>query len=195
MNRAICVVLVAAAALAISPPAGDAQPRFEISLGPHYTYRPPEPTLRDWFVAGGFRINRVFDLVAEVAWDRRGDLRPVYDDDGKLRGARSATDHYLQIAGGIRGRLTQERRLIPFYKALVGVVTFSPTRHRHQNRLDVLSPWDGSIGLFFLQAGAGLDVAVRSGLKVRFAGDLMMQIVDGYRHDAPRASVGIVAPF
>ena len=49
---------------------------------------------------------------------------------------------------------------MPFYKGLVGVVTFSPTRHRYQNRLDVLSPWDGSGNLFFLQSGAGLRTLV-----------------------------------
>ncbi|MCY4509002.1 MAG: hypothetical protein OXG35_18905 [Acidobacteria bacterium] len=151
--------------------------------------------MRDWFVAGGFRMNRAFDLVVEVARDRRRDIRLTIEDGGRVWSVRGATDHYFQIAAGIRGRLTRERRLMPFYKGLVGVVTFSPTRHRYQNRLDVLSPWDGSGNLFFLQPGAGLDVAIRSGLKVRLAADLMMEVEDGYLHNAPRASVGIVAQF
>ena len=67
--------IFAAAALSFSPAVGGAQPRFEVSAGPHYTYRPPMPIMRDWFVAGGFRINRAFDLVVEVAWDRRRDIR------------------------------------------------------------------------------------------------------------------------
>lgn len=185
----------AAAALSFSPAVGGAQPRFEVSAGPHYTYRPPMPIMRDWFVAGGFRINRAFDLVVEAAWDRRRDIRLTIEDGGRVWSVRGATDHYFQIAAGIRGRLTRERWLMPFYKGLVGVVTFSPTRHRYQNRLDVLSPWDGSGNWFFLQPGAGLDVAIRSGLKVRLAADLMMEVEDGHVHNALRASAGIVAQF
>ncbi|MCY4509765.1 MAG: hypothetical protein OXG35_22785 [Acidobacteria bacterium] len=194
MRQAVRVAFVAAV-LSLSP-AASAQPRFEASAGAHFAYRQPEPIKRDWLVAGGFRINQKFDHVVEVAWHRRRDIRLITDAEDRLTGVRGGTDRYVQIASGIRGRLTQEQRFTPFYQGLVGLFTFSPTRHpKYRNRLDVLSPWDGSGTLFLLQPGAGLDVAIRPGLKVRFATDLMMLVDEGFLHNTPRASVRLAVQF
>ena len=49
----------------------------------------------------------------------------------------------------------------------------------------MLGPWDTDAPIY-LQPGAGLDVAIRPGLKVRVAADLMMVVFEGHLHNAPR---------
>ena len=94
----------------------------------------------------------------------------------------------------------RERLFSPFYKGLVGLLSFSPARHQH--RLLMLRPWRGlsrgpwgSLAPLLLQPGVGLDVTVHPGVKARFAADLMMIFVAGHRHDVPRASAGIAVQF
>ena len=144
-------------------------------------------------MTGGFRISEWFDYVVEVAWYQREACLSVLDADGRLVGCRSGADHYLQPAAGIRGRMTRERRITPFYQGLVGLFSFSSTKS--YGKFSMLRPWGGLWPLAVLQPGAGVDVAVRPGLKARFAVDLLMEIEGGHLHNAPRASIGVAAQF
>lgn len=191
MRQAIRVTIVVVG-LSLSS-AVSAQPRFDVFGGGQAAYWPPEPTTRDWLVTGGFRINDWFDYVVEVAWYRRPDLLPVHDADGRLVGARGGVNHHFRAATGIRGRMTRERRITPFYQGLVGLFELSST-HPYR-RLVMLRPWGRLPEAAVLQPGVGLDVAVRPGLKVRFAADLIMEFIDGHVHNGPRASIGIAAQF
>ena len=167
-------------------------PQFDVSAGAQFTHRPGGPIKRDWLLSSGFRINEWFDYVVEVGWYRRQDVRPVTAAVGSSTGSRLVTDHQLQVATGIRGRLSQERRVTPFYQGLVGLFIYNPTSP--QEKLLMLGPWDTDAPIY-LQPGAGLDVAIRPELKVRVAADLMMVVFEGHLHNAPRASVGIAAQF
>ena len=184
MTRA---ALVAAALLPLSPPA-DAQPRFEVAGGVHYGFQRP-PVQRDWLVSGSLKT-RSLDYVVEVARFQREEPRIVRENERWIVGFAPARS--LQVSAGVRGRLMAERRLTPFYQGLVGVLTFSPSRE--SDRLTVLGPWNLGQS-FLLQPGAGLDVAIQGGLKVRLAADLLMLVEDGHLHSVPRVSIGAVVQF
>ena len=165
------ITIVAVAVLPVSS-AADAQQRFDVYGGGQFVHRSPAPIARAWLATGGFRVNEMFDYLVEVGWYQR-------------------EDHYFQVATGVRGRLTRERRVTPFYQGLVGLFIFSP---RTENRLVALSPWDADAP-FVLQPGGGLDVVIRPGLKVRLAADLVMVVFESETHNAARASIGIAAQF
>lgn len=184
-------VFVVLAILTLPPDAG-AQPRFDVFGGGHLSYRPPEPLTREWLVTGGYRINELFDLVVEVAWHQRRDLKPILSPDAQW--GRSPADSWFQVATGIRGRPMRGRRFEPFYQGLIGLFSFSPTRP--ERRFLLFSPWNRSeYSPSILQPGVGLDVAVRPGFKVRVTGDLTMVRWLGHWHNLPRASVGIASQF
>ena len=187
MTRA---ALVAAIVLPLSPPADaqHAQPRFEVAGGVHYGFQRP-PVQRDWLVSGSLKT-RSLDYVVEVARFQREEPRIVRENERWIVGFAPARS--LQVSAGVRGRLMAEGCLTPFYQGLVGVLTFSPSRE--SDRLTVLGPWNPGQP-FLLQPGAGLDVAIQGGLKVRLAADLLMLVEDGHRHDVPRVSIGAVVQF
>ena len=141
-------------------------------------------------MSGSFKTD-LLDYVVEVAWSQR--TEPWFVRDAERLTVGFAPARFIQIAAGVRGRLTAERPLTPFYQGLVGVLTFSPTGE--SNRLDVLSPWDAGGQQFLLQPGAGLDVAIQRGLKVRLATDLLMLVERGHLHNVPGVSIRAVVQF
>lgn len=159
------------------------EPRFEVAAGAHHVFENP-PVGHDWLVSSSFKADPL-DYVVEVAW--------FQGEDPGLPSSFYPSSRYLQVAAGVRGRLAPERRLTPFYQGLVGVLTYNPTRR--PRALDVQSPWDAGGQQFLLQPGAGLDVAILRGLKLRLGADLLMLVHDGYLHNLPRVSLRAVVGF
>ena len=101
--RNVVYATATAAALSTLSSAAGAQPRFDVYGGGQITHRSPEPVRRDWLLASSFRVHEWFDFVTEVGWYRREVVRPTYDAAGKWTGSRQATDHFFQVAAGVRG--------------------------------------------------------------------------------------------
>ena len=158
------------------------EPRFEVAAGAHHVFENP-PVGHDWLVSGSFKADPL-DYVVEVAW--------FQGEDPGLPASFYPSSRYLQVAAGVRGRMVSERRFTPFYQGLVGVLTYNPTRPWP---LNVQSPWDAGGQQFLLQPGAGLDVAILRGLKLRIGVDLLMLVHDGYLHNLPRVSLRAVVGF